>query len=258
MTTKQETRDLPPIAESIAVVQFRAEPERLQSLLLPPPLEPVGDGNIGYAIIGDAISAERRQSDPTVPIEATGFREAAVGMPCRYDGDQYVVSPILFLDRQTKSFEQGITRGIGTVTKSKWQVACEGRRDITAGDTAAGSASHGGSELFFLSIDIDDETTTDSMSDWVFDFLHYRNVSDPLADADAGDLANDMTKMELPTLEIGSLWEGAASLRFGEWRGGLLAGLVEEVQTGYHVTMGYEYAGERVLEAVDDWGAHIE
>jgi hypothetical protein len=257
-TTTRDTNDTPSIAESIAVVQFRGEPERLQSLLLPPPLEPIGKGETAFAVIGDAIRSGCGQEHRRIPIKATGFLEAAVGMPCRYEGERYVINPLLFLDRQTESFKNGLTRGIGSITKTKWHAACEGRREITPGDSVAGSASHSNDTIFSLSMELKEQSTKAALDDWVFDFVHYRHLSDPLADEAATSLINDITLMELPSVSIESLWSGSASLTFGDWKGGLLKDLVGEVKRGYHVTMGYQYAGERVLTGVDDWGGHIE
>jgi hypothetical protein len=258
MATTHETDDVLPIAESIGVVQFRGDPERLQSLLLPPPLDPVGDGDTAFAIVGDAVYPGRRQRDRSVAIEETEFREAAVGMPCKFEGDRYVVNPLMFLDRETTSFERGLTRGIGSVTKTKWHSACEGRRRITAGDSVAGAASHGGDDLFSYEIHLEEEVDRADLEDWTFEFMHYRHVSDPLAAADATSLANDVTLMDLHSLRLGTVWRGSGSLSFGDWNGEVLAGLVDEVVQGFHVTMGYEYGGERVVADAGDWGGHVE
>jgi len=258
VTATPQADDVPAIAESIGVVKFRGDPDRLQPLLLPPPVDPVGDGDTAFAILGDAIRPRRRQQDRTVPIEDTEFREAAVGMPCTFEDDHYVINPLQFLDRETESFRRGLTRGIATVTKSKWHTPCEGRREITQGDSVTGSASHGADGLFSLSMDLEERVDPTDLEDWVFEFMHYRHVSDPLAAANATALANDITVMDLPALEIGSIWRGPASVEFGCWRDGLLGDLAAEVVDGFHITMGYEYGGERVVADVDDWGDHLE
>jgi hypothetical protein len=258
MANTQEPDDVLPIAESIGVVQFRGDPERLQSLLLPPPLDPVGSGDTAFAIVGDAVYPGRRQRDRSVPIEQTEFREAAVGMPCEFEDGRYVVNPLMFLDRETASFKRGLTRGIGSVTKTKWHSACEGRRKITAGDSVAGAASHGGADLFSYEIHLEEEVDASALEDWTFEFMHYRHVSDPLAVSDATALANDVTLMDLQSLRVGQIWRGTGSLAFGDWRDGALTELVDEVVQGFHVTMGYEYGGERVVASADDWGDHIE
>ena len=247
--------DAPPrLAESLAVVRFRGDPDRLASLLLPPPLDPVDDGGTAFATVADAVPVD----DHPGPIDSTGVRRATVGMPCRYGGERYAVTPVVVVDRPTRQFRDGFVRGVGTVTKTKWHASCAGRRDIRAGDTVAGDALHGGDELFSYAMELGEEVTADALEWWPRSLVGYRRVSDPLAGADGGSLANDLAVIDRESPTVGTVRRGTASLSFGGWRDGLLADLADAVTGGFHVTMAYDDAGERPLAPAGDWGEHLE
>lgn len=58
------------MTQSLIMVPFRADPQKLRSRMLPKPLEPVGDGDIGWVFMvdtGDARAAGggRMASRPT-------------------------------------------------------------------------------------------------------------------------------------------------------------------------------------------------
>jgi len=257
-TRSKEGRDDPPIAQSMLAVEFSADPERVRETLLPPPLEPVGDGDRAWAVVGEAILPSIRQ-DEDVSIEATEFIEAAVGAPCRYEGEQYTVYPLLFLDRLSDGFKRGISRGIADVAKTRWHATCPGRSEIAAGDSVAGTATHRGDKLFDATLHLEGETDVDALPESFFDFVHYRYLPDPLTEGETVGIAKDLAVMECPSFDVGSVWKGDATLSFGDWGRGLLDGLATEVLGGYHVTMAYEYAGERVIADVGPgWGDHVE
>lgn len=252
--TTQHPNAPPRLAESLAVVRFRGDPDRLASLLLPPPLEPVDDGRTAFATVADAVPV----NDPPVSIDTAGVRRATVGMPCQCEGDRYAVEPLVVVDRPTRRFRDGFVRGVGTVTKTKWHASCAGRRDVGAGDTVAGDVLHGGNELFSVAMELGEEVAADAVDGWPHPLVGYRHVSDPLAGAADGSLANDLAVMDRKSLTVGTLRRGTASLAFGGWRDGLLTDLADAVTGGFHVTMAYDDAGERPLAPAGDWGEHLE
>jgi len=253
-STDEPTGGYPPVAQSNVTVRFRGDAERLQSMLLPPPLDPVGDGDIGLAAVVDTI----RLGGPESPTPETGVYEAALGMPCRFEGTRYTVYPLVFVDRQCTAFDEGYARGVANVAKTKWHRGCRNRREIQPGNSVAGTASHRGEMVFNLSMEIEEPATATDLHEGFFDFVRYRHLPDPLATGD-GTLANNLVATTFRSFTTGSIWSGPGTLSFGTWKDGLLKGFVKEVLGGYHITMGHENDGNRVLAAVDStWGEHIE
>ncbi|WP_247730363.1 acetoacetate decarboxylase family protein [Halovivax limisalsi] len=246
-------------AQSALVIRFRGDPERLQSTFLPPALEPVGDGDTGWAIVSRTIlpTMYRPREDPRLPTKLT---EAAVAIPARYESEQYTFSPLTFFDRHSPGFRRGIVRGIGSIEKTKWHVACPTRSSIEPGQALAGTATHRGQSVLSATLDIERETSADeAFPDGFFDFAHYRHLPDPLAGEESDGLVADVTSMHCPAFSVGSVWEGPTTLEFGQWNDGVLADLVEEVLGGYHATFGFTYEGERTLApASGTWGDHLE
>jgi hypothetical protein len=248
----------PSVARSELLVRFRGDPERIRECLLPPPLESVGDGDVGLAAVSDVVVPGTEDGgDGTTP--PTTVTEAAVGAPCRYDGRRRVVYPIRFVDRPTGAFDRGVTRGVGDVAKTKWHSACPTRRSISAGDSAAATASHRGEKLLDVDVDVEREVDPDALPAGVFAPVYHRYLPDPLADGAGGALANDLTAVGVDALSVGSVWTGTPTLSFGDWKGGLLSGLSEAALDGYHVTAGYEFGRDATLAGVDpEWGDHVE
>ena len=76
-STDEPTGGHPPVAQSNVMVKFRGDAERLQSMLLPPPLDPVGDGDVGLAAVVDTIRLRGPESPllvDDVTTESSGAR----------------------------------------------------------------------------------------------------------------------------------------------------------------------------------------
>lgn len=249
-----DTRDsgddaAPGVAQSMAAVGFRSDPETLQSLLLPGPLEPVGDGDLGWAAIVDTIMPRTRQENPELPPGATEFREIAVGMPCRWEGETYLANPYIFVDRSTAGFERGIIRGIADVEKEKWHQACRGRTRPGVDQSLVASAAYHGESMLDLAMTIEEEVDPSALPGYFFDYVHYRRLPD--ASGDGPYLAHDLAAMEMDDFEVGTVWAADADCRWGHWLDGRFADLDVEWGPAYHVTFGYDYVRDRFLADVD-------
>ena len=91
------------MTQSLIMVPFRADPQKLRSRMLPKPLEPVGDGDIGWVFMVDTAMPGLREvaeGEPPDP-DMTEFHELAIGMPAIYNGYEFGYMSQVCLDRQT-------------------------------------------------------------------------------------------------------------------------------------------------------------
>lgn len=240
----------PSIAQSMAAVRFRADPDALQSLLLPGPLSSVEDGDVAWAVVVDTIMPRARQAVDGPPPRETEFREVAVGMPCRWEDRTYLVNPYILIDRPTPGFERGISRGIADVAIERWHPACKGRTEPAAGQHLAASASHHGDAILDLTLTFDRRVGRGALPAYFFEYVHYRRLPDPTID-DGPDLVHDLAAMEMANLDVGAVWECTPTCRFGDWLDGRFADLAVEPLEGYHVAFAYDYVRDRFLASVD-------
>jgi hypothetical protein len=249
---RESGASLPTVAQSMAAVRFRGDPTDIRSLLLPDPLEPHDDGNVGWIAIVDTIMPRARRENPELPPRATAFKEVAVGTPCQWEGETYLANPYIYVDRSTAGFERGIIQGIADVAKETWHPTCRGRAAPAAGQTVRASASYHGESIVDLAMELGDSAPPSALPGYFFDYVHYRRLPDATSPGEY--LAHDLAAMETTDFEVGAVREAEAECRWGHWLDGRFAALDVELGPAYHVTFAYEYVEDRFLTPVASGG----
>ena len=101
------------IVQSLLVVTFHADRQKLRRLFLPTPLQQIGDGTECCIVFCDSMFPGLREVEGPIPDpNHTEFRECAIGVPAQYDGKQFYVWSWIFLDHYAGALRRGFNRNV--------------------------------------------------------------------------------------------------------------------------------------------------
>lgn len=245
------------MTQSLILVPFRADPKKLQARMLPKPLEPVGDGDIGWVFMVDTAMPGLREvaeGEPPDP-DMTEFHELAIGMPAIYNGMEFGYMSQVSLDRQTAGLRRGILRNITYTQMTDIQPLLTGRNELKAGTRLYGISNRPHGELVCkLSIELTHPYDFDQIPVGCRKFAHARYLKDPANH-------NEPFIKDVPLFEFTNgldgidCWRGKTTLEFGgDYYGKWLdLGEIEPLE-GYFYNFGYCYGSDSQVTALDEKG----
>lgn len=237
------------IIQNMLVIPFRVkDPQKLQAIFLPPPLQPVEDGDIGWVCFTDTVLPALRDGgdgEPPDP-DLTEFREIAVGMPCMYNGEIKSVFPEIGMDRPTAGFRRGILRNIAYTQITQFHPLLKGRRAPGPGSQIVGITNRPHGEMVARGIlQVTREEAWECVPEALKHFLHMRYIADPTRGGKP--IAADFTDCVFDKpLEGAAAWRGETKLKFGEDYYNRFRQLGDyESLEGYYLTIAYCYGSDR-------------
>jgi len=247
------------IIQNMLVIPFQVEhPEKLQAALLPPPLKPLGNGDIGWVYFVDTVLPALRDvpGEPPDP-DLTEFAEISIGMPCIAEGKERGIFTQLALDRPTAGLKRGILRHLAYTQLTQTHPMLEGRRSVSPGVQLVGISHRPHGEMVACgTMTVTHSEPWEDVPEYMKTFLHMRYITDPTQGGKP--LIADFCDCVFPEPLAGDVaWRGETTLLFG----GDCYGRFHEIGPyqalqGYFFTIAYCYGSDEqvaLMEGVRPW-----
>jgi len=247
-----DARPSPPgsiyIAHSMVQILFRTDPGRLEALL-PSPLEPTEDSDLGLAAVLDTVFS-RVDQEPHEP-ELAQFMEAYLAVPCRLRESKGRFFPYLWLDRWMGDGPPGAGgyfSKLAEIALTRVNPAHGRLNYIGPGMTLRGTLSREGRRLMEVGVTLTKKGTPHDLPLYDYAFTNFGLRYFPDAAGGGGPLVHQLLLGRTPDRHVVELWHGDASLRFHPADNEELDTLgPREVIAGHYVVFGYQNIGSVVV-----------
>jgi acetoacetate decarboxylase len=227
-------------------IDFRADPDAVAAVL-PPGLEPAGDGSASFVFCDWSSSAD---DDPRIIADpARGqYREAYIAVNATLDGKKVARVPYIWVDNDlsfARGHIQGFPKKTGVIAMTRAVAVGRGGPRLEAGSTFVGHVASLGVRLARGSV------TLDARADDGFvpralrtPIWHTRHVPD-LAGGDP--LVHDLARNVVADFAVADVWTGPATLELHESDFEELAVLAPiEVTGGFRCAVAFSITGAEV------------
>lgn len=195
-------------------IDFRCDPAHAASVL-PPPLEPLGDGSATFVFADWSSAAEvdaRFAEDP-----ARGqYREAYIEVHALLEGSKVARVPYIWVDSDlslARGLIQGFPKKFGTIAMSRPVAVGQGGPKLEPGATFAAHVSALGRRIATAAVTLENGPVDRIPRAMRLPIWHTRYMPDL---AGGPPLVNDLARNLLEDFEIAAVWEGDATLSFGD------------------------------------------
>ena len=227
-------------------IDFRADPAAAAAVL-PPPMEPAGDGAATFVFIDWSSAAD---ADPRLAADpARGqYQEAYVEVHARLDGAKAARVPYIWVDNDlslARGHVQGFPKKAGTVAMTRAVTVGRGGPRLEPGATFAGHVSSLGRRLATGSVTLQERAATGFVPKGMrLPIWHTRYFPDL---AGGPPLVSDLARNLIEGFEIGEVWTGPATLAFDQSEFEELAALAPvEVTGGFRCSIAMTITGAEV------------
>jgi acetoacetate decarboxylase len=246
-------RPVPPpgsiyIAHSMVQVLFRAPAGALASLL-PAPLEPTEDSDLGLAAVLDTVFGRPGVDRPDP--ELAQFMEAYVALPCRLNDTRGRYFPYLWLDRWMGDGAPGAGgyfSKLADISLTRINPAHGRLNYVGPGIRMSGTLAREGRRLMEEELTLTEKGTPHDLPLYDYAFTNFGLRYFPDAAGGARPLVHQLLLGRTPDRHVVELWHGTPSLRFYPADNEELSALGPlEILAGHYVTFGYTNIGSLVV-----------
>jgi hypothetical protein len=242
-------------AGDLLLIHFRADAAALTSLL-PPPLEPSNKPDEAFLWSPHLKTYPVKEGTASLNPARTHYNVAVIGIPCIFEGQRTMLSAFQWCDRdwlvifswfigtcsKLASFEQSGTHPLFSAVGSS--------QSGGVGTTLNRAVTRNGDRIISMSVTWRERV---EMNDLAFYTQHLpltciRHIPDCDVSSLGCPLVHDLTQMVMTQTTFGEIWQGDASLRFGESDNEELLPLQPtEVLGGYVLPMAFVVEGVKVI-----------